>query len=141
MAWKFSQRSLNNLKGVHPHLVEVITKALAVSPYDFTVTCGLRSLEEQARLKRQGKSQTMKSYHLPQVDGWGHAVDIAVWKPATATTKSQITWDNKYYVEVSKVVLQIAADLGYQITWGGSWKTLYDTPHYQLEPRSKPIGR
>lgn len=137
MAWKFSKRSLDNLVGVHPHLVELFTKALECIPYDITVTEGLRLPSRQAELKRQGKSLTLNSYHLKQADGWGHAVDIAVWKPGP---KPQITWENKYYEETAQHILKLAKDLGYQITWGGTWKKLYDTPHYQLEPRNKPIG-
>ncbi|MCP9270530.1 M15 family peptidase, partial [Xenorhabdus sp. XENO-1] len=45
--FKFSQRSENNLKGVHPDLVAVVRRALALSPVDFTVIEGLRTLERQ----------------------------------------------------------------------------------------------
>ncbi len=30
-------------------------------------------------------------------------------------------------------MLKAAAELGVKITWGGTWKTLVDMPHYQIE--------
>ena len=134
MPFVFSKRSLNNLKGVHPLLVDLAHEALKRVPYDFIVTEGLRTKERQRQLKAAGKSQTMNSYHLPQEDGYGHAIDIAIIPP-----EGGVTWDNKYYEEEAKVFLQIAKEKGIKITWGGSWKTLYDTPHYQLEPRNIPM--
>ena len=43
----FSERSLNNLKGVHPKLVAVVHRALELSAIDFTVLEGVRSQARQ----------------------------------------------------------------------------------------------
>ena len=134
MPFVFSQRSKRNLKGVHPHLVEIAYEMLNRAPYDFIVTEGLRTMARQRELKAAGKSQTLNSYHLPQADGYGHAIDVALILP-----NGGVTWDNKYYVEFAKVFLQVAEEMKHKITWGGSWKSLYDTPHFQLEPRSIPV--
>lgn len=133
-AYRFSQRSLNNLKGVHPKLVELMTDALSRVPYDFIVTEGLRTPSRQKALLTQGKSKTLNSYHLPQKDGYGHAVDIAIIPPWGG-----VTWENKFYEEEASVILRLAKEKGLQITWGGVWKSLCDTPHFQLEPRSLPV--
>ena len=64
MSFKFSKRSLDRLKGVHPKLVEVCKMAIKTSDVDFGVTCGLRDMETQKKLKAAGRSQTLKSKHL-----------------------------------------------------------------------------
>ena len=70
--YKFSQRSLDRLQGVHPDMVKLMTKSIEDSPYDFGITEGFRSSERQLTLVAEGKSQTKNSRHLT-----GHAVDIA----------------------------------------------------------------
>lgn len=131
--YRFSKRSLNNLKGVHPYLVAIMTVALANSKYDFTITEGLRSLERQKQLKAEGKSQTLKSKHLQQEDGFGHAVDIVAYLPKVEGQKAEITWELDYYKEINKTVQEIADKLGIKITWGGSWKSFIDSPHFQFD--------
>ena len=41
--YKFSQRSLNNLKGVDERLVRLMKDVLSISPHDFGITEGLRT--------------------------------------------------------------------------------------------------
>lgn len=134
MPFRFSKRSKNNLQGVHPDLVRWAYGLLECAPYDFIVTEGLRSMSRQRELKAKGASQTLNSYHLPQADGYGHAIDIAIIPP-----EGGVTWENRYYEEFAKTALDLAHKMHLEITWGGSWKRLYDTPHYQLEPRCKPV--
>ena len=71
-AFAFSERSHRNLVGVHPDLVRLFEEVIKISPYDFAITEGVRSLERQALLFEQEKSLTMDSAHL-----YGNAVDIA----------------------------------------------------------------
>lgn len=120
--YKFSNRSLNNLKGVDTKLVNLMTEVLKKSPYDFGITEGIRTLEKQREYVRTGKSQTMNSYHLN-----GRAVDIVVYKDG------KVTWDLKYYKEIADIVKETAVEKGLKITWGGDWKTLVDGPHFQIE--------
>lgn len=65
-------RSLGRLEGVHPDLVRIVKTAASISDLDFTVLEGLRTVERQKELVKQGASKTMKSRHLT-----GHAVDLA----------------------------------------------------------------
>jgi peptidoglycan L-alanyl-D-glutamate endopeptidase CwlK len=65
-------RDRKRLEGVHPDLVRVVERA-ALGKVRFIVTEGLRTMERQAQLAREGRSQTMRSRHLT-----GHAVDLAV---------------------------------------------------------------
>lgn len=120
--YKFSKRSLNNLQGVNPNLVKLMKIAIKHSPYDFMVTEGIRTIERQQELYKQGKSKTMKSYHL-----LGKAVDIAL------IVDGVVSWDFALYREVAKHIKKIAKEQGINITWGGDWKNFKDGPHFQIE--------
>ena len=74
--FKFSERSLKNLYGVHPLLAGCVHDVMDLQVMDFTVVEGVRSKERQKELFDAGKTQTMNSKHLIQSDGYGHAVDL-----------------------------------------------------------------
>jgi peptidoglycan L-alanyl-D-glutamate endopeptidase CwlK len=122
MAWKFGKKSLERLAGIKEPLQTLAKTAITDSPYDFSITNGLRTLEEQKVLVATGKSKTMKSRHLT-----GDAFDIAVF------VDGKLTWDLKYYKAVATHIKKVAAKLGIKITWGGDWKSFIDGPHFQLE--------
>lgn len=121
MAWKFGKKSKERLAEVKQPLQDLFNAAIVDSPYDFSITCGLRTVEEQKVLVAAGKSRTMKSKHLT-----GDAVDIAVF------VDGKITWDLKYYKIVATHIKKVAAKLGIKIEWGGDWKSFIDGPHFQL---------
>lgn len=124
-----SERSKKALAGVHPDLVKVVEKAISDSPIDFTVVEGLRTLEKQKEYFERGASKTMKSYHLKQSSGYGHAVDLYPFYDG----KVQVNAPMSKFKEVSAEMKKAADELGVKITWGGDWKTFVDAPHYQLE--------
>ena len=119
--WRFSKRSLNNIKGIDYRLIILVGLMLEYSPYDFVVTEGLRTKERQAQLVKEGKSKTMNSRHIV-----GKAFDIAI------LIDNKITWDLKYYQEFGKVILQLAERLGFPIECGCFWKNFIDGPHIQI---------
>lgn len=122
-----SARSLTRLVGVHPDLVAVVKLAIRRTPVDFTVVEGLRTLAQQREYVARGVSKTMNSYHLPQVDGLSHAVDLA------PLLGGAIPWDRwEEFRRLADVVKACAAELGVPVEWGGDWKTLKDGPHFQL---------
>lgn len=123
--FKFSQRSENNLKGVNSDLVKIVRRALQLSPVDFGITEGLRTVERQRQLVAAGKSQTMNSRHIS-----GHAVDVFAY-PTSAGS-----WEWKYYEKIATAFKQAAKELNIPVEWGGDWKTLKDGPHFQL-PHAK----
>ena len=81
---RFTARSEENLRGVHPDLVRVIRLALRYSLVPFSVSEGLRSMARQREMVRAG-SQTLRSRHLT-----GHAVDVVdageAWFPGSGIT-------------------------------------------------------
>lgn len=120
--YTFSQRSQNNLKGVHQDLVQVVHQALTLSEYDFVVIEGLRSFARQKALMKEGKSKTLNSRHLT-----GHAVDIV------PLVNGAIPWqDWSAFESVSKAMKQAAYQLGVSMNWGGDWVSFRDGPHYEL---------
>jgi len=123
----FGKRSKENLIGVNPNLVSVVTLALELSPVDFTVTNGLRTKERQLELVRLGKSRTLRSRHLT-----GHAIDVA------AFVHGKISWDWAYYDQIAVAMKNAAKVLGITIEWGGDWESFKDGPHFQLSWKDYP---
>lgn len=145
--FKFGERSLRKLEGVHPDLLKVTQTALALSEVDFGITEGLRSLEKQKILYNTGKSQTMKSRHLT-----GHAVDVIAYvngytyEPFNLYTKIaesfreaafehdvDILWGAAWLKPLNYYDSAEEANLDYVKTrWGQNRKPFIDGPHFQL---------
>lgn len=126
MTFRFSKRSLDNLKDVHPDLVAVMHKALEISPIDFVIIEGLRSVTRQKELVASGASKTMNSRHLT-----GHAVDIVPYL-------NGIRFDWPLYDALAPAVKAAAKELDVAIIWGGDWTTFRDGPHFELDRRKYP---
>lgn len=127
--YSFSVKSLNllNHPKFSPTLRLLLMEAIKDSPIDFTVLETVRTLERQKELKASGKSQTLKSRHIPSsnISGYCEAADIAPYP---------INWqDLNRFRKLSEHILKKANQLGIPITWGGNWKSLVDMPHYELK--------
>lgn len=122
-SFKFSERSLRALKGVHPDLVKVAIRALQISEIDFIVIEGLRTMDRQRHLVKQGASRTLNSRHLT-----GKAIDVVATLSA-----GTVSWKHADMKKVSKAFKAAAKELGVAIVWGGDWKGFVDTPHYELD--------
>ena len=118
----FSERSKAKLQGVDPRLVKVAELALQRSPFDFGITCGLRTLEEQKELVAKGASKTMKSKHLE-----GRAIDFVVY------INGKANWDLSNYEKVAQVFLEVGKEQGVELEAGAFWKSFKDGPHIQLK--------
>lgn len=124
---RYSQRSLKNLKGIHPDLRRVIDRALQESPLDFIVIEGVRSKARQRELVASGASKTMNSRHLT-----GHAVDLLPIGPNGA----EFAWP--LYNKLGPAVEAAAKAEGVPITWGGRWSKFRDGPHFELKRDAYP---
>lgn len=128
MAFKLSARSQGKLVGVHPDLVRVVERAIQITPVDFSVVEGLRSLRKQREYFTLGKSKTMNSRHLT-----GDAVDLAPWVGGT------INWAHgPHWHSLSSAVKQAALEVNVPVEWGGDWVTFVDMPHWQLPQTHYP---
>lgn len=127
------------LNGVKKPLVDVITKAATLVPFDTFLVEGVRSRERQAQLYAQGRTApgkivtwTLNSKHIT-----GDAVDIA---PYDAKAK-KILWDDvDKFIELGKVVKRVAYDYNVDVRWGYDWdnddklreRGETDGPHFEL---------
>ena len=139
MTYSLGDNSRKKLIGVDPKMVKVVLRAIAISTQDFAVTCGVRTIEEQAALYAQGRTKpgkivtwTMKSRHLPAKDGLGKAVDLVPWP---------IDWSRtSKFDAIAKAMFAAANELGIQIRWGADWdddgnyreRGETDSPHFEL---------
>lgn len=119
---QFSEKSNSKLDGVDERLVRVAALALQLSPVDFGITEGVRTLERQKELVRAGASRTLKSKHLE-----GKAIDVVAY------VGGKVAWDWPLYEKIAKAFKQAAAELDVNIKWGGDWATFKDGCHFQLE--------
>ena len=115
MSFKLSSKSLNKLTNVHPDLVRVVQKAIELSTTDFSVTEGERSLAQQQANVKKGVSQTLKSKHLKQDDGFVHAVDLVPYP---------VNWDLNAFYPIANAMQQAAEALNIKVRWGGGWALL-----------------
>ena len=127
MSFVLSARSRARMAGVHPTLVGVVERAIALTPVDFMVTEGVRTSARQAELVRAGASLTLNSRHLT-----GHAVDVA------ALVDGAVRWDWPLYPRIAGAMKAAAAERGVALIWGGDWKRLRDGPHFELDRRAYP---
>lgn len=119
--YKLSKRSLKNLDGVHPDLVKVVKQAIIITPIDFAVTEGVRTIERQKLLFELGASWTMHSQHLT-----GRAVDLA------AFVDGEIRWDWPLYHKLALAMKAAANYCMVEIVCGADWENHPDGPHFEL---------
>jgi len=109
MAYKLGKGSLAKLEGVDERLVAVVKYAITVTKQDFSVICGLRTIEEQRELVARGASKTMKSKHID-----GQAVDLMAYCSGNR-------WELKLYDEIADAMKEGAQAADVKICWGASW--------------------
>ena len=127
MPYRFSTASLVKLHNVHPDLVKIAVLAITLSPVDFGVIYGIRTVAEEAAMVAKHASETMHSRHLPNKQGYACAIDIDAFKDGIVDWK-----DIDLFVTIHGAMMKAAAQLGIPLEWGGDWTTLKDWGHYQL---------
>jgi peptidoglycan L-alanyl-D-glutamate endopeptidase CwlK len=115
MTFRLSQRSLDRLEGVHPDMTAVVERAIQLSKVDFGVTQGVRTLDEQKANVAAGRSQTMRSKHLLQDDGFSHAVDVVAY------VGPDVSWELNLYDDICDAFKEAAKEVGCSIKWGAAW--------------------
>lgn len=117
-------RSLKELDGVHPDLMLVVKRAIQITPIDFAVADGKRTIEEQRAYVASGASMTMDSRHLT-----GHAVDLV------AFVGNKGRWELDLLCKIAEAMRTAAVECDVPIRWGGNWDVLLtntDTPTEDL---------
>lgn len=140
--YQLSQRSRENLTGVHPNLARIMQEAIKTSPVDFTIVEGVRTVKRQQELFALGRTRPgvkvtnadgikRKSNHQAKADGYGHAVDIYPFFDGAVQVTHKDTV--KQLAVLAKHIKATAKRLGLEITWGGDWRNPFDPPHFQLD--------
>lgn len=136
MSFKYSSKSLAKLNTCHPDLQKILKKAIKY--YDITIIEGIRTKERQEELVRTGKSKTMKSKHLEQVDGYSHAVDCALW-PIDWNDRERFIFLQGYLKGLADSMYE-NGEIGYRLRLGVDWDgdgnikehSFFDGPHIEL---------
>lgn len=126
--------SRDRLEGVHPDLVKVVLRAIQITPLDFAVTEGVRTVRQQKINVAKGASQTMKSRHIPSSNqcNMGCAVDIA------PIVSGKLRWDWPLFNILAVAMKKASADVDVPVDWGGDWRQFKDGPHFQLPWKQYP---
>lgn len=139
--YKFSENSLKRMEGVHPKLRKLMELSIKDSPHDFMIVQGVRTAAYQNELYQQGRTKLgkivtncdgykNKSNHQAKQDGYGHAIDFAIYDPSIA---GKIDWDTtSKYKAVAEHIKAIAKENNINVQWGGDWKKFKDYPHIEL---------
>ena len=109
MTYKLGKRSNERLEGVDERMQAVVRSAIGQSKQDFSVICGLRTIEEQRKLVAKGASKTLKSKHLD-----GLAVDLMAYVDGGR-------WELNLYDEIADAMKQAAIDCDVSVRWGAAW--------------------
>jgi peptidoglycan L-alanyl-D-glutamate endopeptidase CwlK len=120
--YKWSSKSLSQLKTVDDKLILLFNEVLKVSPFDLGIPDlgGKRTPEQQFALYKAGKSKCdgfdRKSYHQS-----GQALDVFVY------LDGKVTWEPDVYKVLSGAVFSKAKELGINnLRWGGDWNSNWD---------------
>lgn len=140
MTYALGPKSVERLAGVHPDLVAVVHRAIALSDQDFLVLEGVRTPARQAELYAQGRTKpgqvvtwTLKSNHFKNAaTGYGHAVDLCPY-PVDWNTASK-------FDAIYKAMMRASDELGTPIRSGMDWDRdgvlreakEHDSPHFEL---------
>ena len=125
--FSFGGKSKGRLIGVHPDLVRVAFKAIEISPIDFGINEGVRSMDRQLMLKAQRKTTIENSLHLVQKHtGHGHAIDVFAY------VNNKGNWNKKYYGPIVQAFITAATIHGVQLKFGHLWKDFNDSVHIEL---------
>lgn len=123
---KFSKESLDKLKGIDSRLQVLAHRVLET--HDCKVIYGLRTLDEQKQLLKEGLTRTLNSKHIE-----GRAIDLAPYP---------VDWqDTKRFYYFAGIVMATASDMEIGIRWGGDWdsdndlndQTFMDLIHFELK--------
>jgi peptidoglycan L-alanyl-D-glutamate endopeptidase CwlK len=120
MPFILGPQSRRELTGVHPRLVGVVERAAELCEVVFGAHDGLRTPEEQAEYVRAEVSDTLNSKHLPQADGFGHAVDLVPF------INGKYRWEWPPIYRIALAVHRASIELRTPLIWGAVWDRRFD---------------
>lgn len=112
--FRFSRKSLAQLDTVDPRLKALAIQVLSVSPIDFTIVQGRRTVTQSAQNIKNGTSflsDPSKSKHVT-----GEAIDFAPY------VNGKLDWDDREkFWTIAKLFKQEAEKMGIKVRLGADW--------------------
>lgn len=112
--FRFSKKSLAQLDTVDPRLKALAIQVLSVSPIDFTIVQGRRTVAQSAQNIKNGTSflsDPSKSKHVT-----GEAIDFAPY------VNGKLDWDDREkFWTIAKLFKQEAEKMGIKVRLGADW--------------------
>lgn len=112
--FRFSKKSLAQLDTVDPRLKALAIQVLSVSPIDFTIVQGRRTVAQSAQNIKNGTSflsDPSKSKHVT-----GEAIDFAPY------VDGKLDWDDREkFWTIAKLFKQEAEKMGIKVRLGADW--------------------
>lgn len=112
--FRFSKKSLEQLDTVDPRLKALAIQVLSVSPIDFTIVQGRRTVAQSAQNIKNGTSflsDPSKSKHVT-----GEAIDFAPY------VNGKLDWDDREkFWTIAKLFKQEAEKMGIKVRLGADW--------------------
>lgn len=112
--FRFSKKSLAQLDTVDPRLKALAIQVLSVSPIDFTIVQGRRTVAQSAQNIKNGTSflsDPSKSKHVT-----GEAIDFAPY------VNGKLDWDDREkFWTIAKLFKQEAENMGIKVRLGADW--------------------
>lgn len=123
--YKWGKTSKDRLATCDKRLQDLANMMLARSSFDLTITCGYRTEQEQNEAFEKGKSRARFGQSKHNIFP-SKAIDICPYP---------INWDCKdpRWQEMALNAMWCAGKLGFEIAWGGSFKSIKDLPHFELK--------
>lgn len=119
MPFMLTDADRGHLVGVDARLVQLAERLAEVSPIQFKITEGVRSLERQKALYADKKTKTLKSKHLI-----GHAIDVV------PIVGGKVSWEWKHFTPLIRTAKKVSVQLGTPMKFGYDWG--WDAPHMEL---------
>lgn len=146
MSYVLSERSLNNLKGVHDSLVAIVKRAITLTEQDFLVYEGVRSRQQCMINYGKGRTATQcaakgipasyanpshakvtwlnnpfNSKHCTQKDGAGHAVDICPYPVDWKDVKRFDAIARAMFTAEKQLIAEGVIPKDTNLRWGADW--------------------
>lgn len=135
---RFDDRTEANIATLLPKAQIAARKAMSAAKalgggLTVQILSGTRTYAEQNKLYAQ-KPKVTNAKGGQSNHNFGIAFDIGIFKGKTYYTGKNST-ETKAYVELSKLIKPVGLE------WGGDWKSIIDTPHYQLPTGGKSVAQ
>ena len=141
---KFSNRSLDKLSSCHIDLQLIAKTVLDITPIDFGISEGHRSLKKQQEYFKKGLSKIDgiakkgKHNYNPSM-----AFDFYIYVPGKKLSYDEhhLTFVAGLFVAIAKM-LKLENKITHDVRWGGNWdsdgeiiydQTFQDLPHIELK--------